>query len=137
MEGLAKHEKRLSIKEARYILSSRTKDSDIFRQIVHSLYLDHLKRHPGTAPQKDADEEKPKNGELLDMVKKARAEQTEMLKKLERMSRNLYEKQTGQKWQPSLAVVPDCGKAKASKSQGRHRPPILTVIQGGGEVLTP
>lgn len=105
MEGQTERENRVTLKEARYILNSRTKAAEAFRQIVHSLYLDHIKRQTGTAPNKDAVKEKSKDGDLLNMVKEARAEQAEILEKLKRMNRNLYEKQTGQKWRPSLRVL--------------------------------
>jgi hypothetical protein len=94
---------------ARYVLSSKTKYADMLKRLV-DFYYDNL----DTAPP--LPEEKPKACDVLAKMKEAN-------KKLEKMTRNLYEDRTGQKWRPQLRVIPGGGNTTPITSiVTRHKP---------------
>lgn len=112
---------------AEYVLTSKTKYAGELWRLL-KFYNDNLDKAPPLPEEKPIDSLRTK---IQNFFEKNRADMQELKKE----TRNLYKERTGQEWRPALTVVPNCGKAEASKSQGRHRRPILTVIQGGEEVM--
>ena len=94
---------------ARYVLSSKTKYADMLERLV-DFYYDNLFAAPPLP------EEKPKACDVLAKMKEAN-------KKLEKMTRNLYEDRTGQKWRPQLRVIQGGGNTTPIASiVTRHKP---------------
>lgn len=90
-------EKKELLKMARQILGSKTKYTEVFQRLIRIYHDDLGKAQTLVEPTKKE--------EVFIRVRRQGGTVLQEMKELKKMTRQLYEDRTGQKWRPSLRVI--------------------------------
>lgn len=90
-------EKKELLKMTSQILGSKTKYTEVFQRLIR-IYHDDLGKAQTLV-------EPPKKEEVFIRVRREGSTVLQEMKELKKMTRQIYEDRTGQKWRPSLRVI--------------------------------